>query len=271
MTPQEIHRITQAAARLGASKVKITGGEPLMRNDLATIVSYISRIREIQEISVVTNATLLNPKFAKELRRCGLKRINVNLPSIESATYRRLTGGDLSKAQMGILAARSADISPIKINMLLLAGENDDQVDSMIEFAKSNGLVLQLIELEPLQISPDYYARHHIGLETIEKRIMCRATSVKEREHMQGRKVFSLPGIDVEIVRPVENTEFCLHCTRMRLTSDGKVKPCLMRQEQLVDLLPLLRSRATDAQLEKLMAEAVRERTPFYCQPSLLT
>jgi len=264
LTPREVARIAKAAVALGATKIKITGGEPLLRKNLPAIVKKISAIRKIEDISMVTNASLLTADVAAELKNNDLQRININIPSIDADTYARLTGGDLSNALAGVEAAKGVGFYPIKINMLVLAGENDDQVDSMIDFAKTIGAILQIIELEPLQISSEYYARHHADLQLIEGRIAKRARSVRVRESMQGRRVYSLDGVEIEIVRPVENTEFCLHCTRMRLTSDGKVKPCLMRDNQLVNLLTPLRSGATDKELEELLATAVRQRRPFY-------
>lgn len=268
LTPLEVARIAEIATRLGARRIKITGGEPLLREDLPAIVKYISAIGKIEDISMVTNASLLTADLAAELKDNGLQRININIPSVEPETYARLTRGYLSCALSGVEAARKARLSPIKINMLLLAAENENQVESMIGFAKAIGAVLQIIELEPLQISSEYYTKHHVDLKSIESKIAERARSVRVREHMQRRRVYSLDEVDIEIVRPVENTEFCLHCTRMRLTSDGRVKPCLMRDDWLVNLLTPLRSGASDGELEELLAMAIRQRTPFYVGPS---
>jgi cyclic pyranopterin phosphate synthase len=268
MTPSEISRITGVSAKLGGTKVKITGGEPLLRNDLPEILGGICRVPEVEEISIVTNATLLGQDLARQLKSNGLKRININIPSVDPKTYERLTGGTLSEALAGVQAAKTAGLHPIKLNMLVLASENDSQVASMIEFARENQAILQIIELEPLQITSNYYRRYHFGLETIEKMIAEKASQVRIREHMQGRRIYSLPGVDVEFVRPVENTEFCLHCTRMRLTSDGNVKPCLMRNDDLTDLLTPLQLGATDSELERLLANTVKERRPFYAESS---
>ena len=264
MSPQEIAEIVRAAAELGANRIKITGGEPLVRSDVPLILRQISSVPYITDLSLVTNGTLLTDELAEELKREGLRRLNINIPSIEPKTYARLTGGDLSKAIRGVEAAKKAGLYPIKINMVALAGQNEAHVDSMIEFARANKAILQIIELEPLHIHHDYYREHHLDLENIERKIADSAKRVKSREHMQGRKIYSLPGVDVEIVRPVENTGFCLHCTRVRLTSDGRLKLCLMTNDALVDLLIILRSRGTANELRAAMTEAIKARKPFY-------
>jgi cyclic pyranopterin phosphate synthase len=264
MSPQEIAEIVRAAAELGANRIKITGGEPLVRSDVPLILRQISSVPYIKDLSLVTNGTLLTDELAEELKREGLRRLNINIPSIEPKTYARLTGGDLSKAIRGVEAAKKAGLYPIKINMVALAGQNEAHVDSMIEFARANKAILQIIELEPLHIHHDYYREHHLDLENIERKIADSAKRVKSREHMQGRKIYSLPGVDVEIVRPVENTGFCLHCTRVRLTSDGRLKLCLMTNDALVDLLIILRSRGTANELRAAMTEAIKARKPFY-------
>lgn len=236
----------------------------MLRNDLTEILQEVSRVPEVEEISMVTNATLLGHNLARQLKRSGLRRININIPSVDPHTYERLTGGTLSKALAGVQAAKMAGLYPIKINMLILALENESHVASMIEFARENQATLQIIELEPLQITGDYYDRYHLDLGVIEKRIAKKASLVRIRKHMQDRRIYSLPGVDIEFVRPIENTEFCLHCTRMRLTSDGKIKPCLMLNDNLVDLLTPLRLGATDAELRELLAKTVKQRRPFY-------
>jgi len=235
-----------------------------MRRDLPDIVGAISMLPEVEELSMVTNASLLSSSLSRELKRKGLWRVNINLPSIDSDTYKRLTGADVSNAISGVKSCRMAGVFPIKINMIVLAGENDEQIGSMILFSKKMNATLQIIELEPLQVSDDYFKRYHLDLGDIENKVSKEAKSVRVRSSMQQRRVYSLDGVDVEFVRPVENTEFCLHCTRMRLTSDGKIKPCLMRKDGLVDLLTRLRSGATDADLEDAIVEAIKQRRPFY-------
>jgi len=263
MTPGEIARIARIAGELGAGNVKLTGGEPLTRKDIVEIVRFLHDAGTIKETSMVTNGTLLTSSLARSLRQNGLARLNVNIPSVESQTYERLTGGRLQDAIEGIRAALSAGLFPVKVNMLILKNVNNDQVDSMLSFCSKTGVVLQIIELEPLNLDAEYYSRHHLPLDDIEKRISAEARKVEVRRTMHGRKVYHLRDATVEIVRPVDNTEFCLRCTRMRLTSDGRLKSCLMRSDDLIDFLGPMRAGASDQELRNIMVGAVRRRQPF--------
>jgi len=263
MTPSEIAKIAGIAGELGARNVKLTGGEPLVREDTAEIVKLLHKERALQEISMVTNGTLLTRSLAASLKQNGLVRMNINIPSVEKATYKRLTGGELGEALEGIGAAISAGLYPVKINMLMLKDLNHDQVDSMLGFCSGIGAILQIIELEPLNVDPEYYSRYHFPLDGIEKQMSSRARSVEVRRSMHGRRVYDLGNVKVEIVKPVENSAFCLQCSRMRLTSDGRLKSCLMRSDDHVDLLGPIRANATDLELGELIVASARRRQPF--------
>jgi cyclic pyranopterin phosphate synthase len=133
-----------------------------------------------------------------------------------------------------------------------------------VEFAGKVGVVLQLIELEPVGLAPEVFERFHVSLEGFEEALKASAESVKVRRWMQHRRVYSLHGVDVEVVKPIENTEFCAHCTRLRVTCDGKLKPCLMRNDNLVDVLTPLRRGASDEELRELFLKAVELREPYW-------
>ena len=264
MTPVDIARIARIAAELGARRLKLTGGEPLLREDIEEVLGLLNEAYAIEEISMVTNGTLLTPQLAKNLKRNGLARINVNIPSVDAGTYEGLTGGRLQDAVEGVKAAILAGLFPVKVNMLVLRGVNDGQIDSMLHFCCGVGARLQLIELEPLNVNGEYYARHHKPLDQIEEQLSGKAHKVEVRHSMHGRKVYYLDDVEVEVVRPVENTEFCLRCSRMRLTSDGRLKSCLMRCDDLVDLLGAIRSGATDQEVGDLISSTAKRRRPFY-------
>jgi cyclic pyranopterin phosphate synthase len=133
----------------------------------------------------------------------------------------------------------------------------------MIEFATRTGTVLQLIELEPINVSDSFYCANHQSLDLYEEALQQKAIRIKTRRFMQNRHVYYLPSVKVETVRPIENTEFCLHCSRLRVTSDGKLKPCLMRNDNLVDFLTPLRRGASDKELAELFISANQKREPF--------
>ncbi len=164
----------------------------------------------------------------------------------------------------GVREAVAVGLFPVKLNMVLLRGINTREVEHMQRFAERTGAVLQLIELEPINVSQEYYEKHHFQLDGIEEKLEKRAMKVEARKKMQNRRIYSLPRAKVEVVHPIENTEFCRHCTRLRVTSDGKLKPCLMRNDNLVEVLGPMRRGATDEELIELFEEAVERREPYY-------
>ena len=263
MTVQEIVRIAKVAVGLGISRVKLTGGEPLMRKDLAEIISGIAAVPCLRDLSLTTNGLLLGGGMAKKLRDCGLKRVNISLPSLNAETYRKLTGGKLEDALAGIKAAIEAGFSPVKLNMVVLKDVNVGDVSDLIEYAGKMGVVLQLIELDPINVSGNYYSAHHRSLDEQEAMLREKAVSVEKRPLMHNRLIYHLPNVTVEVVHPIENSDFCMHCTRMRVTSDGKLKPCLMRNDNLTDILTPIREGASDQQLQELFMQANKLREPY--------
>ncbi len=173
-------------------------------------------------------------------------------------------GGNLRDVLRGIKAAVDAELFPVKLNMLVLKNVNDHEISKMISFAERTGTILQLIELEPLNITVSYYKRYHYALDAVEEELKKQARRVVTRGDMQNRRVYFLPRVKIEVVPPIENTEFCLCCTRLRVTSDGWLKPCLMRNDNLVNVLTPLRNGADDEELGRLFLEAVKRREPYY-------
>jgi len=264
MEPIEIARITRIATDFGVRNVKITGGEPLLREDLSEIIYLIHQLPNMEEVSLVTNARLLTSKKALDLKKSGLARVNISLPSIVPEIYRRVTGGNLCDAINGVRAAIQAGLNPVKINMVLVHGVNEDEINLMMNFSRNFGITLQLIELEPVNIDRELYKLYHQSLEAIERDLASRSTKVESRPFMQGRRIYTLEGARVEVVKPVENTSFCMQCTRIRLTSDGKLKPCLMRNDNLVDILTPLRKGESDDYLYAVFRRALETREPFH-------
>ncbi|MEM2998567.1 MAG: GTP 3',8-cyclase MoaA [Thermoproteota archaeon] len=264
MTPDEVKRIVQISCELGVENVKITGGEPLLRRDLEEIVSGLKGLKALREISMVSNGRLLSAERSERLKKAGLSRVNINLPSLNPDTYLKMTGGSLEDALNGVRNAVEAGLTPVKLNMVLMKGLNDGEMWAAVDFAEKAGAVLQLIELEPVGLAPEVFERFHVPLEGFEEALKASAESMRVRKWMQNRKVYSLRGVDVEIVKPIENTEFCAHCTRLRVTCDGKLKPCLMRNDNLVDILTPLRRGASDEELKELFLKAVELREPYW-------
>jgi cyclic pyranopterin phosphate synthase len=269
MRADEISHIANVAVGLGISRVKLTGGEPLLRSDVKDIVTGISSISGLTDISMTTNGTLLSP-LAKKLREGGLQRVNISLPTLDRETYHNLTGGRVEDVLEGVKAAVDVGFSPVKLNMLILKGANERDVPEMIEFATQTGTVLQLIELEPINLTNEYYNEKHKALKEYETMLKQKAVKIETRQYMQNRHIYYLPRVQVEIIRPIENTEFCLHCTRVRVTSDGKLKPCLMRNDNLTDILTPIRNGASDEEIVRFFKLANQQRQPYQTSSYLL-
>jgi len=264
MSRDEIRTLVEIGSKLGVRKVKITGGEPLLRPDITDIVGDISRC--LDEVSLVTNGTLLRP-IASGLRDAGLKRVNVSLHSLDRESYRRIAGKDQLKAvEEGIDAALENELRPVKLNVVVLRGINDSEVSGMIDFAAEKGTILQLIELQRID-GDEWFESSYLDLSSLEAKLQKEAERVRERAFQRRRKYLLQRGgkrVEVEIVRPMHNTAFCMNCTRLRTTSDGRLKPCLMRNDNLVEFVSLLRGGAGERQLSEAFKEAIRRREPYW-------
>jgi cyclic pyranopterin phosphate synthase len=251
MSVEEIAEVMRVGAKFDIKSVKFTGGEPLVRKDLAEIVRSVP---DGMESSLTTNGTLLAPS-AHELKEAGLSRVNISLDTLKPDRYRAITGRDLlDGALAGVEAALDAGLTPIKLNMVVLKGINEDEVEDFIAFVRNNrDLILQLIELMEFNDCP-----YHAGVNVLEENLASRSRTIITRR-MHHRKKYCLEGSEVEVVRPLHNTEFCAYCNRLRVTSDGKLKPCLLRHDNHVDI----RGKKGE-ELEALFAEAVRRRAPFF-------
>ena len=251
ISTEMVVNVARAAADLGVRSLKLTGGEPLLRRDLADLIMQMPRDLNI---SLTTNGIFLAEQ-AKSLAEAGLDRVNVSLDSLNSETYQAITGGresDLEKVLAGIDAAKEAGLEPIKLNMVVLK-KNEAEIQDMIESSRQKGLILQLIELMDMRgqgISGD--------IESIEQSLKAKADSVRTRE-MHRRKKYFLDGAEVEVVRPMDNTEFCANCTRLRVTSDGKIKPCLLRNDNLIEI-----GTCDCEKIKELLREANARREPYF-------
>ncbi|MBS7287855.1 MAG: GTP 3',8-cyclase MoaA, partial [Candidatus Freyarchaeota archaeon] len=263
MAPEEVAFLVRIAAKLGVRSVKLTGGEPLLYNGIEEVVRMISSIDSVRDVSMTTNGVLLS-EWAQTLAKAGLKRVNVSLDTLSKEKYKRITGKDaLERVIEGVDAALKAELKPVKLNMVLLRGINVSELGSMIEFSRARrGSILQVIELVPSgSLTLEEY---HVDPSFVERMLKEKSTKVVVRKMQRRKKFFLDGGGEVEVVRPVHNSEFCASCNRLRITSDGKLKPCLMRNDNLVDVLTPLRQGASEKDIEKLFVEAVNKRSPYY-------
>ncbi|MFH1774090.1 MAG: GTP 3',8-cyclase MoaA, partial [Methanobacteriota archaeon] len=239
MTPEEISRIVAVCAKNGVRKVKITGGEPLLRSDVCGVVQKISSVNGIEDISMTTNGVLLQ-EYAQGLKKAGLSRINVSLDTLKPEVFSMITGGgNLKQVVAGIDKAIEAGLEPVKLNMVVMKGINESEVRDVLKNYSREGVVLQLIEL--MNTDNGFFEKYFYDLDEIEKEFEREAISATVRKFMQSRRKYMLNGAQVEVIKPVHNTEFCASCTRIRITADGKFKPCLMRSDNLVDFLTPMR------------------------------
>jgi len=250
MSLDEIVEICKAFHSLGVEKVKITGGEPLVRRDIVEIVAEMPKFKEI---SMVTNGYYLS-KFAEELKEVGLDRVNVSLDTLNPETYKFITGvKGLEKVLDGIESAYNAGLTPIKLNMVVMKGINEHEIEDILSYTTKfnrNGInvILQLIEIVGFD---EYY----FSLNDIEERFKRLAKIVITR-NLHARRQYILGDRAVEFIRPF-HAKFCMHCTRMRVTADGKLKPCLMR-DVTVDVRGL-----KGEELFKAIKKAVELREPY--------
>ncbi|MBW9223073.1 GTP 3',8-cyclase MoaA [Methanothermococcus sp. SCGC AD-155-E23] len=256
MTPEEIGEIVRAFLDFGIKKIKISGGEPLLRGDLPEILENISNPR-IEEISLTTNGTLLE-RYAEVLKDAGLHRVNVSLDTLDPEKYRRITGyGDVNVVKAGIERAIEVGLTPLKINYLVMKNTLED-LEDLMDYCREVGAILQVIELMPLD---ENLRRYYVDITPIERRIEEMADRVVKRRWMHNRRKYYIGDLEVEFVRPMDNTEFCRHCTRIRLTYDGYIKPCLLREDNLVDILTPLR-RGED--IRECIREGILRREPYF-------
>ncbi len=250
MPLEDIREVLLAAERLGIRSVKFTGGEPLLRKD---ILDIIRSVPESIESSMTTNGTLLAP-LATKLREAGLSRVNISLDSLNPEVYQKITGIDhLGDALAGIEAARKSGLVPIKINMVLLKGMNEGEVEDFINLVSDDRhMVLQIIELMDLGDCP-----YHADLTDLESRIAASSKRVITRR-MHHRKKYCYDGAEIEFVRPFHNSDFCNHCNRLRVTSDGKLKPCLLRNDNHIDI-----KGKKGEELDALFKQAIGLREPY--------
>lgn len=266
----EIERVIAAFARLGTRRIRITGGEPLVRKGLPQLAGRLAALPGIDDLSLSTNATRL-AKYADDLHAAGIHRINVSLDSLDGARFKHITGGRLDKVLDGLMAAKAAGFAPIKINMVVMRDVNEDEVASMVDFCIAHGFTLRFIETMPMGDTGRSATDHYVDLQTVKARL------AKRYELLPGvmpgggpARYVQVAGTDLRIgfITPISQ-HFCATCNRVRLAVDGTLYMCL-GQEHRFELRPLLRAGASDAELEVAILAAIDlkpERHEFKDKP----
>jgi cyclic pyranopterin phosphate synthase len=246
---EEIAEVVRVAARYGVRAVRLTGGEPLVRRDLAQLVKMIAQIEGIEDISLTTNGILLE-NLASDMADAGLTRVNVSLDTLDTDKFRRITrGGSIEAVWRGIDAAEKAGLFPIKINAVAMRGVNDDELMKMALLAKEHAWTVRFIELMPVKNQapwgPDFPEPESAYISIREMMQIMAPLNLEPLPRKVGlgpAREFSLPGGlgKVGFISPV-GEHFCAECNRLRLTADGNIRPCLLSDVE-IPLLPALRA-----------------------------
>jgi len=271
---EELTRIVRVAASLGVRKVRITGGEPLARRNVAYLIRSIRAINGIEDISLTTNGLLL-AKLVPELAAAGLSRVNVSIDSLQHDRYAEITrGGSLELVLQGIQLAADYGLRPVKINVVPIRGINDDEIEAFARLTLETPYHVRFIEFMPAGTNDLWSADRVVTTQEIISRVekIATLTPVKVRRDGPAR-YFSFadaPGV-LGFISPVSH-HFCSSCNRLRLTADGKLRPCLFSETE-IDIRAALRNGAPDEELERLLRIAVevkpRERS-FDKRPEMI-
>ena len=262
LTFEEINHFVSVAAPLGIDKIRLTGGEPLMRRDLDRLVRMLVAVEGIKDVGLTTNGLLLADR-AQALHDAGLRRINISLDTLDPGRFREISRRDgLEKVLAGIEAARRAGFTPIKINAVIIRGVNEQDVVPLARYARDHGLEMRYIEYMPIGAETwergKVYFAHEI-LEQLEGTIapLVPADDYDPRAPAMDF-VYTDGGGRVGMISSVSRP-FCLSCNRLRLTAEGKVRNCLFALEE-VDVKPLLRGQADDVRLAQLIRQNVHDK-----------
>jgi cyclic pyranopterin phosphate synthase len=271
LTFEEIARLAKLFVSLGADKIRLTGGEPLVRRDLDKLIAKLSSLEGLNDLCLTTNGSLLCEQ-AEALARAGLKRINVSIDTLDPEKFRRITRrGDLARVLDGLSAARRAGLSPIKINAVIERGVNDDDIIPLVEFAREHEFGVRFIEYMDVGNSNNWISDRIVSKREIIERVNARFPLEEV-----GRDQASAPsmdyrfkdgGGDVGVIASVTEP-FCSSCTRARLTADGKLVTCLF-SDSGHDLKQVMRNGATDEVLMETISLVWSKRTDRYSDERL--
>ena len=257
---EEIETVVRAAAELGISKIRLTGGEPLVRKGLVDLVSMIACIPGIDDLAMTTNGTLL-ALYAEELKAAGLKRVNVSLDTLMPERFRTITRlGRLSDTLGGIAAAKEAGLVPVKVNTVVIRGLNDDEVADFARLTHAPDWHVRFIEVMPVGDNSGWAGNGYVPMDEVRETIERELGELRPVKLAGGggpARYYRLAGAQgtVGFITPISQ-HFCYRCNRLRLTADGKLRPCLLSDSE-IDLRTPLRQGATIKEIKRLIVEAV--------------
>ncbi len=273
LTFEETLRIIRIGATLGVSKVRVTGGEPLTRRGVVDLVGEISRIDGIRDLGLSTNGTLLARKFengatmAAALREAGVRSVNISLDTLDPHFYSQITGRDFhQQAEDGIDAAIDAGFEQIKLNTVLMRGRNEDQLLPLVEFAAGRKLILRFIELMPVSTTDVLSDENFMSILHAKRLIESQYGALIPEPSFQTNgpaTYYQVPGRNQRLgfIGAMTNLHFCESCNKLRLTCDGKLRPCLGSALEF-DIMKPLRAGASDEELRRFFVDVV-DRKPL--------
>jgi cyclic pyranopterin phosphate synthase len=265
---EEIETVVRAAAELGITKVRLTGGEPLVRPGIVDLVRMLACVEDIDDLAMTTNGILLSG-YASELADAGLGRVNVSLDTLRAERFERITrGGKLEDVLAGMEAARTAGLEPVKVNTVVIRGMNDDEVVDLARKTAEPGWHVRFIELMPVgngvAITGNWRERVVTARE-IRGQIEAALGPLEPAKMAAGggpARYYHLPGAKgtLGFITPISE-HFCTHCNRLRLTADGRLRPCLLAEYE-IDLRTPLRAGADTEQIKALIVRAIECKPP---------
>ncbi len=260
LTQDETVRLVRLFSELGVSRIRITGGEPLVRGDLPQLARRICALPSVDEVSLSTNASRLAGQ-AEALRQAGIRRINVSLDSLHADTFHQITQGELRPVLEGLQAARAAGFYPIKVNMVVMRDLNLGEVGDMVDYCLRNRFTLRFIETMPVGEAARDNRERYVGLQEV-RQILSRRFEL-EPARMQGSGPASYlrlknGRLKIGFITPMSQ-HFCDTCNRVRLSAEGTLYLCLGEQDKL-ELRPLMRQGAADQELKSAIMDAIQRK-----------
>ncbi len=271
LTFDEIERVIRAFGELGTRRVRITGGEPLVRKNIPELAARLSALPGIDDLSLSSNAVQLD-RHAESLFAGGVSRLNISLDSLDPKRFKTITGGKLEKVINGLMAAKAAGFSPVKINMVVMKDVNEDEVEAMVDFCIEHDFTLRFIETMPMGATGRDAVDHYVNLQTVRAKLEQRFEMVPSVMPGGGpARYMRIVGTDLRIgfITPISQ-HFCETCNRVRLSVDGTLYLCL-GQDNKFELRPLLRDGISDEGLQEAIRHAITlkpERHEFNEKPS---
>ena len=258
---EEIERVVRIFANLGVRRIRLTGGEPLVRKDLPKLASRLNAIEGVEDLSLSTNAVLL-AKQAGALKQAGIRRVNVSLDTLDEDKFRQITqGGLLSKVIEGLNAAEKSGLQPVKVNMVVMQDTTLDECVEVLEFCRDKGFTLRFIETMPMGSSGQDASQQFLSLETVRQNLQSRYDLIPGLMSGGGpAKYYRIANSDTEIgfITPISQ-HFCATCNRVRLSVEGTLYLCLGQDDKL-ELRPLLRSGCSDNELQQAILSAIARK-----------